>query len=172
MLLRLWEWLQKLPDPQTHEQHIQWLMRGLCDPDRETRAIAQHSFANLCVNRHTDYTPDEVIATFRALQEQEDILDYSWVLRHVEFVSEPSPVMKIPREVREAAKQCLHRMRERTEPDYLPKTLLHPTSAPLADPGVLLRPAQGSASSPTLSHQLVRPAEGSVTGNEADAGNV
>ena len=145
MLSKVLQSLFKMPPAQTREQHIQWLMSGLCDADLSARQAAQRAFANLCVNVHTDYTPDEVIATLRALQEQEGIRDLAWVLRHVEFVSESSPVMKIPAEVREAARQCLYRLRERTEQDYLANILLHPTSAPPANADTLLRPAQDGA---------------------------
>lgn len=149
MLSKIMQSLFKTPPAQTQEQHIQWLLSGLCDPVPGVRASAQRSFANLCVNRHLDYTPDEVIATLRALQEQEGIRDLAWVLRHVEFVSEPSPVMKIPPEVREAARQCLYRLRERTEQNYLANTLLHPASAPPANADTLLRPAQDGAQTRT-----------------------
>ena len=165
MLSKVLQSLFKMPPAQTREQYIQWLLSGLRDPVPGVRAAAQSSFANLCVNRHLDYTPDEVIAILHALQEQEGIRDLAWVLRHVEFVSEPSPVMKIPAEVQEAASQCLYRLRERTEQDYLANILLHPASAPPAGADTLLRPAQAGAQTRTAN--LLRASGSGETSEES-----
>ena len=157
MLAQIIRWLRKMPPTQTQEAHIQWLLNGLCDSDIGVRQQAQRSLANLCVNRHGDYTPDEVIATLRELQEREGIRNLAWVLRHVEFVSLPNAALRTAPEVREAATQCLHRMRERFEPDYLAQTLLHPSSEPPASPDILLRPAQGVT--PAAGESLLRASE-------------
>ncbi len=157
MLAQIIQWLRKMPPAQTQEAHIQWLLNGLCDADIGVREQAQRSLANLCVNRHGDYTPDEVIATLRALQEREGIRNLAWVMRHVEFVSLPNAALRTSSEVREAATQCLHRMRERTEPGYLAQTLLHPSSEPPANPDILLRPAQGVT--PVTGDSLLRASE-------------
>lgn len=138
-LHRLWEWLRRQPPEEDDEQRIQRLVQGLASPDVRERLLAKNDVHQLIHNG--GYSKSYILGVFRALAEQEDLQEVSWLLGSLRYLDPPPVGLNIDPKICAAAHACTERLRERYEPGYLSHILLHPTMAPMSS-DELLRAAE------------------------------
>jgi hypothetical protein len=140
---RLFAWLRKPPSVNTEEERIAKLMCGLISNDPDERVYAQRTLFMIVHNRHQDYSEAYILRVLEVLSQQENLLDFGWILRQVEVLSDRLTPYDASENIPAAAQICKHRLRDRYEPGYAAKTLLHPACNPMSK-DELLRPASGA----------------------------
>lgn len=142
-LRRLLEWLRKPPSDAIDTERITRLMLGLSSANDDERLLAQRTLIMIVHNQHQDYSEAYILRVLETLSQQENLQDSWWIIRQVEVLSDRMTPYEASRNVPRAAQICKHRLRERYEPHYDAKTLLHPASDPKSS-DELLRPAGAS----------------------------